>query len=227
LTTDLLNVADIVKTYGDRTVLNGVSFSARPGDSVAIVGPSGSGKSTVLNLVGSLDKPTSGTITLGDTVVTSLAGPALVRYRGNTIGFVFQDHHLLPQLTALENVLLPTIAIHAPGNEKRARSLLCALGVDARAGSYPKSLSGGERQRVSVARALINKPKMLLCDEPTGSLDHATGENVLDAILSMAKDEDAIVIMVTHNTDHAQRCGRGFRMQDGKLVEIPGRAARK
>jgi len=226
-TRDLI-LAEITKQYetarGEITVLDGVSLTVRPGETVAIVGPSGSGKSTLLNIAGSLDKPTSGTVRLGDIEVNSLEGRPLAAFRANEVGFIFQDHHLLPQLTALENVLLPTIVAspptpnpQLPAPEAAARALLDRVGILPRAEAFPAQMSGGERQRVAIARALINGAKLLLCDEPTGNLDRAAGENIVSLLLEIASEHDATVVMVTHNSAHAVRFSRTLELADGKL----------
>ena len=218
-----LSVTGIIRRYGDGdagvTVLNGVSLHADPGEAVAIVGPSGSGKSTLLNIIGSLDQPTAGAVQLGETEVTSLAGNALARFRATRVGFVFQDHHLLPQLTALENVLLPSLAAPQKGvGSSRARSLLEQVGVADRAKAFPSRMSGGGRQRVAVARALINGPGLLLCDEPTGNLDRATGLAITAIFLDLARREKVIVLMVTHNLELAGQFDRVLELRDGVLV---------
>jgi ABC-type lipoprotein export system ATPase subunit len=224
---DILTLSDVTKSYGDTAVLSGVSLTAQPGETVAVVGPSGSGKSTLLNIIGALEKPTSGTVRLGETDVTALEGKALAAFRAATVGFVFQDHHLLPQLTALENVLLPTLAARTPpappsqGGDwggAHARELLKRIGVERRADAFPAQMSGGERQRVAVARALINGPKLLLCDEPTGNLDRETGAEIVSLLLELAERQGATVLMVTHNTEHAARFARCLRLSDGRLA---------
>jgi ABC-type lipoprotein export system ATPase subunit len=222
----------VAKTYPpDRAVLRGVSLSAAPGDTLAVVGPSGCGKSTLLNIIGSLDTPTSGTVRLGDLDVPSLDGAALAAYRARRVGFVFQDHHLLPQLTAAENVLLPTLAVGRrrdsqrgagpavpPGEPAdRARELLDQVGVGDVADSFPARISGGQRQRVAVARALINRPRLLLCDEPTGNLDHETGRRVIELLVRVAAERDVIVVMVTHNAEFAGMLRRVVELREGAL----------
>lgn len=207
------------------TVLAGVNLTVEPGETLALVGPSGSGKSTLLHLLGALDQPTSGTIHLGDTEVSALQGEALADYRARRVGFVFQDHHLLPQLTALENVLLPTLALGAPASaavEARAEELLQRVGLGERRNAFPGKLSGGERQRVAVARALINQPALLLCDEPTGNLDQQRGAEVVDLLLELAADQGVTVVMVTHNLQHAQRLGRVLELCTGCLAAVRG-----
>jgi len=221
-----LRAEDLTKEYetpaGPHRVLSGVTLSAEPGETVAILGPSGSGKSTLLNIIGSLDRPTSGTVHLGDIDVTALAGDALAEYRATDVGFIFQDHHLLPQLTAVENVLLPTMAAEArDGAEERARGLLERMGVADRADAFPSRLSGGERQRVAAARALINAPALLLCDEPTGNLDRETGDRLVELLRGLAED-GVTVLMVTHNTRQAALLGRGLRLTQGALEPWEG-----
>jgi len=205
-------------------VLEGVDWSVARGETVAVTGPSGSGKSTLLNLIGALDQPTHGIITVGDRRLDALDAEGLARHRAEQVGFVFQDHHLLPQLTAVENVLLPTLALPgAEGSagfqpaEQRATNLLAHVGLGERLHSFPAQLSGGERQRVAIARALMNRPPLLLCDEPTGNLDQGTGEQVVALLLELAQTEGLTVIMVTHNPRHARCCLRGYELREGKL----------
>jgi len=220
-------VDTLIKQYpggdGVVTVLGGVSLIAEPGETLAIVGPSGSGKSTLLNLIGSLDQPTSGTVRLGDVEVTALRGRALAQFRAKRVGFVFQDHHLLPQLTAAENVALPTLAPGADRREarERVRERLGQVGLQPRQDAFPGQLSGGERQRVAIARALINSPGLLLCDEPTGNLDRDMGAQVVSLLLELAAAQGVTVLMVTHNLEHASRFGRVLQLQDGRLSPLP------
>lgn len=202
-------------------VLNGLSCDIAAGETVAVVGPSGSGKSTLLNCIGSLDRPSSGSIRLGDTEVTALDGTDLAHFRALRVGFVFQDHHLLPQLTALENVLLPDLAVGGrEGAADRARELLLGVGLGGRVDSFPHQLSGGERQRVALARALINAPGLLLCDEPTGNLDRQTGDDVVALLLDIAAGQPVTALMVTHNLRHAARFRRCLQLHDGKLRPV-------
>jgi len=221
--TDKLIINNITKSYpapvGSADILRGVSLAAEPGSTVAIVGPSGAGKSTLLHIAGSLDQPTSGSVKLGDIEVTALAGRELAQFRAEKVGFVFQDHHLLPQLTALENVLLPTLTVggRKGDNEPHARSLLERVGVARRADAFPAHTSGGERQRIAIARALINGAGLLLCDEPTGNLDRDTGAAIIDLFLELAAG-GVIVLMVTHNLELAGRLGRVLALRDGLLV---------
>lgn len=221
---DELTLEGVTKSYEARTILHQVSLRAVPGETVAIVGPSGSGKSTLLNIIGALDGPDAGTVQLGEIAVHTLSGRALADYRARKIGFVFQEHHLLPQLTALENVLLPTTALcRSEGREKaeRAVKLLDRIGVAHRGSAFPAQMSGGERQRVAVARALINGPALLLCDEPTGSLDFENGVSVVSLLAEIAAQESVIALMVTHNAEHAARFSRCLLLRDGRLEAHP------
>jgi len=207
---------------GDNEVLRGVSLEATPGETVAIVGASGCGKSTLLNIVGSLDRPTAGAVRLGPTDVTALSDDGLADYRRRKVGFVFQDHHLLPQCTVWENVLLPALATGAvEAAEGRAAQLLERVGLADRRGSFPQHLSGGERQRVAIARALVNEPPLVLCDEPTGNLDRETAESVADLFVELARGHRAILLVVTHNLELAQHFSRRMALRDGVLRPSP------
>jgi ABC-type lipoprotein export system ATPase subunit len=200
----------LVKEYPEaagrppRRVLDDVSLAVEAGESLAIVGPSGCGKSTLLNLIGLLDEPTSGEVRLAGRSVAGLGEPARAVLRAELIGFVFQLHHLLPQCTVLENVLVPTLAL-PPGHEARAgaparaEALLDRVGLSAQRSVFPGVLSGGERQRVAVVRALINQPKLILADEPTGALDRDNAARVVDLLRSLATEHEAGLIMVTHD----------------------------
>jgi ABC-type lipoprotein export system ATPase subunit len=228
MSTRTLTVEDLTKEYetpaGPNRVLDGLALTADPGETLAILGPSGSGKSTLLNIIGSLDRPTSGSVSLGETAVTSLDGQALADYRASDVGFIFQDHHLLPQLTAVENVLVPTMAPGAqPRSAERARELLDRVGVANRADAFPARLSGGERQRVAAARALVNEPALMLCDEPTGNLDRESGDRLVELLRDLASD-GVTVLMVTHNTRQAGLLARGLLLSDGKLEPWEGGA---
>jgi ABC-type lipoprotein export system ATPase subunit len=201
-----------------QSVLSGITLEVQPGETVAILGPSGSGKSTLLNIIGALDRPTAGRVRLANLDVSGLEGAALSGFRATQVGFVFQEHHLLPQLTAEENVLLPALATgQAAALLPRARELLQRMGVAHRSGAFPAQLSGGERQRVAVARALINGAHLLLCDEPTGSLDAASAAAVVDLLLELAAKDGVTVLMVTHNLAQAKRFGRCFELRSGQL----------
>jgi len=217
-----LVVTGLQKTFdapqGVLTVLRQVDLHVSAGETVAIIGPSGAGKSTLLQIIGSLDTPSAGSVRLGDCEVTTLCGADLAAFRARRVGFVFQDHHLLPQLTALENVLLPTLYVkHNDAIQTRAQALLARVGVAARATAFPAQLSGGERQRVAIARALMNGAGLLLCDEPTGNLDREHGAAIVSLFLELAEQERVAVIMVTHNLTHAARFSHCLALQDGAL----------
>jgi lipoprotein-releasing system ATP-binding protein len=220
-----LSVQHVRKEYesagGGLLVLRDVCMDLEPGDAVAIVGPSGSGKSTLLNIIGSLDEPTSGCVLLGEIEVTGLAGTALADFRNRNVGFVFQDHHLLPQCSALENAMLPLLATGgATDGARKARQLLERVGLGERMHSMPAQLSGGERQRVAIARALINDPPLLLCDEPTGNLDQHTGASVGSLFLELAAERDAMVVAVTHDLALAGRFPACLELREGVLTAV-------
>jgi len=202
-------------------VLDDISLSIQRGEAVGIVGPSGSGKSTLLNIIGGLDRPTSGTVTLGDRVLSDLSEQELARVRNRDIGFVFQLHHLLPQCTLLENVLVPTLPIRkeldVDAVSERARALLDRVGLADRIHHRPPQLSGGERQRAAVVRALINEPCLLLADEPTGSLDHATAVQLADLLVELNRESNVALLVVTHSHELAERMGRCYELRDGGL----------
>ncbi|HMO15706.1 MAG TPA: ABC transporter ATP-binding protein [Pirellulaceae bacterium] len=202
-------------------VLHEVSFVASNGENIAVVGPSGSGKSTLLHVLGTLDQPTSGRVELLGADPFHLSERELAHFRNSHIGFVFQEHFLLPQLSALENVLIPAVAESRAGGEllERAHELLNDVGLSKRKQHRPAELSGGERQRVAVARALLMKPKLVLADEPTGSLDRANSEQIHRMLLNLQQREQVILICVTHNERLAEEFQRIMRFEDGKLVE--------
>ena len=203
-------------------VLRGISFELAAGDAVAITGPSGSGKSTLLQILGTLDEPTAGEVYIGDQQPFGLSEPELARFRNRHIGFVFQDHHLLPQYSALENVLIPTLAGGGEGGadaRERAHELLDRVQLGHRKDHRPAELSGGERQRVAVARALINRPGLLLCDEPTGSLDQETAEAVGDLLLELHGNAERILVVVTHSLELAARFSRRLSLKAGEFEE--------
>jgi lipoprotein-releasing system ATP-binding protein len=219
-------VRDLRKEYptpaDPLVVLRDVTFDLPRGVPLAIVGPSGSGKSTLLNVLGTLDAPTSGTFTLDGTDPFKLSGNDLARFRSNKIGFVFQEHHLLPQLTAVENVLIARLAQGktSADDSERAAQLLADVGLQDRASHLPAELSGGERQRVAIARAMMNSPSLILADEPTGNLDPRTAGQIADLLFDLAAKTNAVLIAVTHSTDLAARFSRRMRMQDGELTTI-------
>src|SRR5262249_21769386 len=203
-----LLVQNVCKSYptrsGDLSVLRNINLSLQSNEALAIVGPSGSGKSTLLYLLGTLERPTSGTYKLGDQEPFRFDDVELARFRNRSIGFVFQDHHLLPQCSVLENVLIPTLASGGEHLEARARELLERVGLSQGRAPRPAELSGGERQRVAVARALIHKPLLLLADEPTGNLDRKTAQTVGELLLEMQRQEKTMLIVVTHSPDLAK-----------------------
>lgn len=201
-------------------VLRGVSLELSRGQNLAILGPSGSGKSTLLHIVGTLLHPTSGQIALGGQDPFSLDEARLADFRNRQIGFVFQDHHLLPQCSVLENVLLPTIAEGRPDAAaiERARSLVDRVGLSNRLDHRPAELSGGERQRVAVARALVLRPTLLVADEPTGNLDHSTAIAVGQLLLDLQREEQTMLIVVTHSLELASHFERRFELDGGNLV---------
>jgi lipoprotein-releasing system ATP-binding protein len=219
-----LAVTDLYKEYptpGEPlVVLRGVNVSLVPGEAVAVVGPSGSGKSTLLNILGTLDAPTRGRVLLDGTDPFSLSANELARFRGGRVGFIFQDHHLLPQCTALENVLVARLAVGPVTKDDSARGaeLLRLVGLEGRATHRPAELSGGERQRVAIARALMNKPSLLLCDEPTGNLDTKTSASVGELLHSVTGAAGAMMVVVTHSPDLARSFPRQLRMADGQLI---------
>jgi lipoprotein-releasing system ATP-binding protein len=219
-----LVVESLSKDYparsGSLSVLRGISLSLDAGEAVAIMGPSGSGKSTLLQILGTLDRPSSGTIKLDGTDPFTLDEESLARFRNKHIGFVFQDHHLLPQFNVLENVLLPTLVAREAKSDVNAyaRQLLERVGLSQRLDHRPAELSGGERQRVAIARALILHPTLLLADEPTGNLDRANAQVVGDLLLDLHRQEKTILIAVTHSPDLAAKFPRRFEMNDGTLT---------
>lgn len=206
-------------------ILKEVTLDIAQGEAVAIIGPSGSGKSTLLNVLGTLDKPSAGKVTFGGRDVTQLDELALAALRNSEIGFIFQSHHLLPQCTVLENVLVPTLAAdgkRGPETVERAKRLLERVGLAQRLSHQPGQLSGGERQRVAVVRALINQPKLVLADEPTGALDRVSADNLAQLLVELNKEEGVTLIVVTHALDLAKKMNRILELQDGKLVEKKG-----
>ena len=220
-----LIVTDLKKTFpaqdGGLEVLKGVSFSLEENESLVFLGPSGSGKSTLLHIIGTLDHPTAGTISINGENPFELPENQLAAFRNQHIGFVFQEHHLLPQLSVLENVLLPTIAKGKSSVEEieRAKQLIDQIGLSHRIGHRPGELSGGERQRVAIARAMIFRPSIVLADEPTGSLDRNNSDTVAEMLLQMQKAEQAMLIVVTHSSDLANRFARKIHFVDGFIED--------
>ncbi len=225
----MLELIDVAKSYEspgaaeDVCVLKGVNLQVDRGQSVVVVGPSGSGKSTLLNIMGALDYPTSGEVLFKGRALSKLNEAELARIRNKEIGFVFQLHHLLPQCTVLENVLIPTLADKGgDSSEKaaeRAASLLERVGLQEWSQHRPGELSGGQRQRVAVVRALINRPKLLLADEPTGSLDEATAENIFDLLVELNHSEEVALVVVTHSVRLAERLERVLELNNGVLID--------
>jgi lipoprotein-releasing system ATP-binding protein len=218
----MLKVDNVSKDYptpsGALRVLDKVSLSLANGDAVSIMGPSGSGKSSLLYIIGALEPPTSGTVTLDDQNPFALNEKQLAAFRNQKIGFVFQDHCLIPQCSVLENVLTPTlVSTNHSDATARARELLALVGLSHRLEHRPGELSGGEKQRVSLARALITKPKLLLCDEPTGNLDHKSAEVVAAMLLELHKQQQTILMVVTHNAELAARFPTRYELIDQQL----------
>jgi putative ABC transport system ATP-binding protein len=217
---ELVDVSKVVRSgAGELTILHSTSFRIERGRSVAITGPSGSGKSTLLGLVAGLDSPTTGTILLDRTAITSLNEEDLARLRGEKVGIVFQFFHLLPSLTAFENVLVPMEITGAANARTRATALLAEVGLSDRGHHYPSQLSGGEQQRVAIARALANDPPILLADEPTGNLDSATGRHVIDLLVKVNRDRGRTLVLVTHDPELAAFADETIALRDGRVVE--------
>jgi lipoprotein-releasing system ATP-binding protein len=222
----VLEVQGLSKQYatpaGPLTVLAGIDLRLDAGDSLAVVGPSGSGKSTLLHILGALDPPTAGTVRLAGTDPYALDDRRLAAFRNRQVGFVFQDHHLLPQCSVLENVLIPTLVAEDGDADPRARALelLDQVGLSHRLHHRPAELSGGEKQRVSVARALVRHPTLVLCDEPTGNLDYESTHAVADLLLGLHRSQRTILIIVTHNLDLSRRFAATCRLADARLSPL-------
>jgi len=221
----MLDVSQIAKTYptprGPLSILSGVSFTLRRGDAAAIMGPSGAGKSTLLYILGGLEQPTSGTVALDGRNPFTLSEKDLAAFRNQAIGFIFQDHCLLPQCSVLENVLVPTLVSNGhAGAADRARDLLAQVGLSDRLDHRPAELSGGEKQRVALARALIRKPLLLLCDEPTGNLDQASADVVACLLLELHQRQETILIVVTHSAELAARFPLRYELRNANLHPV-------
>ena len=201
-----------------------LNLNVEKGSSVAIVGPSGSGKSSLLNLIGALDKPTRGEVRVGGQILTEMNSKQSAQYRNQTVGFVFQSHHLLPSCTVLENVMVPALAgigdLTGKDLQDRAKGLLEEVGLGHRTGHRPGEISGGERQRVAVARSLINEPSLLLADEPTGALDKSNSEKLVDLIVRLNESRTLTLILVTHSQETAHRMDTGFLLDEGELKKL-------
>nr|WP_276617053.1 ABC transporter ATP-binding protein [Roseimicrobium sp. ORNL1] len=209
------------KSYGERPILRNVYFTMHASERVALLGPSGSGKTTLLNCIGGVDRPDSGEVLVAGCKLHALDADGLAEVRRKHLGMVFQFFHLLPTLTAAENVELPLQLLGIPTNERetRVRSLLERVGLTQRAGALPSELSGGEMQRVAIARAIVHRPALLLADEPTGNLDSQTGVAILDLLEEVVRETGAALLMVTHSKEAAARCQRVVHMKDGALTE--------
>jgi putative ABC transport system ATP-binding protein len=218
----MVHVRDLVmrlrSAAGVVTILDGVSLDVAPGEFVAVTGPSGSGKSTLLGLIAGLDRPTSGAIRVDGVELASLDEDALARLRLAKIGYVFQSFHLIPTLTALENVAVPLDLAGVPDAATRASALLEEVGLKLRVGHYPAELSGGEQQRVALARAVANHPSLLLADEPTGNLDSATGAQIIDLLAGLHRRHGITLILVTHDPALASQARRVVELRDGRVV---------
>ena len=219
----MIELRDISKTVtsGDQplTILHPLKYDIRSGQFLAIVGPSGSGKSTLLGLIAGLDTPTSGSVVIDGVDITALDEDGLARLRGEKIGFVFQFFHLIPSLTAYENVAVPMEIAGTPDVRRRASALLDEVGLTGRAHHYPSQLSGGEQQRVALARALANNPPILLADEPTGNLDTATGRHILDLLREIHRSRGTTLVLVTHDAELAAMADSRLVLRDGRVVE--------
>ena len=221
----MLEVSNLTKEYptprGTLSILSGISLRLSRGEAVSIMGPSGSGKSTLLHILGALEPPTSGSVTLDGSNPFQLDEKALAGFRNQKVGFVFQDHCLLPQCSVLENVLTPTLV--APSNNgsiDRARMLLDQVGLAGRLDHRPAELSGGEKQRVALARALVNEPLLLLCDEPTGNLDHKSAEVVASLLLELHSKRETILVVVTHSAELASKFPVRFEMAEQRIKQV-------
>jgi ABC-type lipoprotein export system ATPase subunit len=216
----VLTAEGVGRRYGTREVLADVSFAVGPGERVALTGPSGSGKTTLLNCLGGVDRPDTGSIRLGAERLDRLDRAALARVRRERIGTIFQFFHLLPTLTAAENVELPLQLLHLPESVRRGRvaALLERVGLADRAGALPSQLSGGEQQRVAIARALVHRPLLVLADEPTGNLDSASGARVLALLREITDEAGQALVLVTHSEEAAAICHRRIRLLDGRRV---------
>jgi len=223
----MLIASNLTKAFqtpqGSLSILNNVSLSLSRGEAAAIMGPSGSGKSTLLYILGALDPPSSGTVTLDNQNLYELSEKDVSAFRNQQVGFVFQDHSLLPQCSVLENVLIPTLIGHEKSPveyQTRARELLDKVDLGHRLDHRPSQLSGGEKQRVAIARALVCQPTLLLCDEPTGNLDQRNAESVAELLLSLHRSERTVLVVVTHSTDLANRFSQRLSLVDGRLITV-------
>jgi putative ABC transport system ATP-binding protein len=220
----LVDVSAVDKVYHrgseDIHVLSGLSLQVKAGEFLALMGPSGSGKSTLLNLLGALDRPTSGSVSIGGERIDQLSDGALADWRARHVGFVFQFYNLMPVMTAFKNVELPLLLTHLSGAQRRqhVHTALNVVGLAHRMDHYPRQLSGGEQQRVGIARALVTDPTVLLCDEPTGDLDRKSGDEILSLLQALNREQGKTIIMVTHDPVAAERATRTVHLDKGKLV---------
>lgn len=225
----ILELENIYKSYNNhsesshREVLENISLKINKGDSISIVGPSGCGKSTLLNILGTLDKPTSGLLKIDNDDISILSDKKLAEIRNQKIGFIFQLHHLLPQLNLLENILLPTLIVKdrklKESAQSRAMDLLKTVGLEDKISQYPGQLSGGECQRTAVVRALINQPDIILADEPTGSLDQESAEQIGDLLSRINKEQNVALVLVTHSMELAKKMNVIYKLNNGKLIK--------
>lgn len=217
----MIQINNIKKSYGNLEVLKGVNLHISKGEVVSIVGKSGAGKSTLLHIIGTLDSPSSGEISINGQILNKMKSNSLARFRNENIGFIFQFHHLLPEFTALENVCIPAFIKNTPEKEARTRAteLLDYLGLSERRDHKPNQMSGGEQQRVAVARALMNQPSVILADEPSGNLDSGTSKELHELFFKLRSDFNQTFVIVTHNSELANMSDRTLRMQDGLIVD--------
>ena len=225
---NLIEVSGVGKTYTrgkmEVPVLDNLNLDIKKGDFLALMGPSGSGKTTLLNLIGGLDKPTTGSVTIDGQRIDQMSESQLAKWRSSNVGFVFQFYNLLPVLTALRNVELPLLLTRLSGSERkqRAQAALAVVGLADRAGHKPRELSGGQEQRVAIARAIVSDPELLVCDEPTGDLDRGTADEILDLLQLLNREYGKTVVMVTHDPKAADHADHRLHLDKGSLVADPG-----